>query len=203
MAKKTVDAATLNKWMSQKKALIIDVRNQDEFDAAHIKGAKLMPLDTLKTAKLPAAGDKKIVIHCALGRRGDSACDILAKKYPKKVFYNLEGGLESWKKEGLAVEGKTPAKASAPKMSGESCATDKSCNMSMLDCYTENKIRTIIGTVILACVILGHYIAPVFYGLIGIMAIALIISGLTGKCMMRDMLCCNKSSCKDKSHHHK
>ena len=47
------------------KAFIVDVRSQDAYDAGHIPGAKLIPLEviTSRTKELPS--DKLIVTYCS------------------------------------------------------------------------------------------------------------------------------------------
>ena len=44
-----IDASTLKELMQEDKALLIDVREKNEFAAEHIPGAKLMPLSHFHT----------------------------------------------------------------------------------------------------------------------------------------------------------
>jgi phage shock protein E len=65
------------------KALIVDVREQNEWDAGHLKGAILMPQSKLKAeGQLPEAikalpKDKIIYTHCRAGGRALTCGDIL------------------------------------------------------------------------------------------------------------------------------
>lgn len=67
------------------KAVIVDVREQDEWDEAHLKGAILVPRSKLTVAaevdklleKVPK--DKVIYTHCKAGRRALACGEILRK----------------------------------------------------------------------------------------------------------------------------
>jgi rhodanese-related sulfurtransferase len=68
------------------KALVIDVREQNEWDAGHLKGAILVPQSKLKdAAQLPELlkllpKDKIIYTHCRAGGRALVCGDILKKQ---------------------------------------------------------------------------------------------------------------------------
>ena len=74
-----------------KDALLVDVRNPDEFNLRHIPGFINLPLDTLRKNLDKIDKNKEIVITCAVGIRGYNACRIL-DAYGFKV-YNLSGGV--------------------------------------------------------------------------------------------------------------
>jgi rhodanese-related sulfurtransferase len=92
---------TLQKALAAKKAVLVDVREKQEWDQGHLRDAKLLPLSRLKEEKgvpdLPK--DKAIYLHCASGRRCLTAAEILrAKGYdvrPLKEGYKdlLQKGL--------------------------------------------------------------------------------------------------------------
>ncbi len=73
--------------IAQKKALILDVREQSEWDEGHLAGAKLVPLSKLKAGKnskeytdqlvKEAPKDKIIYCHCRAGVRALTAGEIL------------------------------------------------------------------------------------------------------------------------------
>ena len=66
-------------------AVLLDVREQDEWDAGHLTAAKLLPLSSLKGApKADAVAkvvpkDKIVYCHCASGIRSVKAADALKK----------------------------------------------------------------------------------------------------------------------------
>jgi rhodanese-related sulfurtransferase len=69
--------------VSSKKAVIVDVREQSEWDDGHIEGAKFIPLSSLKTVnkdelqKLIPAG-MIVYLHCGSGKRCLKAADQLS-----------------------------------------------------------------------------------------------------------------------------
>lgn len=87
----------------EKDVFILDVRTKEEYNEAHIKGANLIPIQELEQniGKIPK--DKKVVVHCAKGKRSARACEILKDKGLKEL-YNVEGGINQWKSEGFPVE---------------------------------------------------------------------------------------------------
>jgi rhodanese-related sulfurtransferase len=71
--------------LKNKKAIILDVREQSEWDDGHLKDAQLLPLSRLN-AGIPASDlakllptDKTIYAHCGSGRRVLDAAEILQK----------------------------------------------------------------------------------------------------------------------------
>lgn len=103
MSVKTVDAMTLKNWLEKEEAILIDVRDPAEYQAENIPGSILIPLLTISQKKLPDIGDKKLVVHCGLGKRGAKACEKLVAEDPSLDVYNLEGGLSAWSQQGNVV----------------------------------------------------------------------------------------------------
>lgn len=76
--------ATIKKSTEAKDAILVDVRELDEWKAGHVTGATFLPLSALEDAskeaiekKLPK--DKVIYTHCRAGRRSVAAAEILEK----------------------------------------------------------------------------------------------------------------------------
>lgn len=84
-------------------ALLLDVREQQEYDEERIPGAQLLPLSELMARyedELPK--DREIVAQCRSGKRSAQATDFLrAQGY---TVTNLEGGILRWKEAGLPTE---------------------------------------------------------------------------------------------------
>ncbi len=61
--------------------IILDVREQDEFDAGHISGAILIPYTEIenKAEEMLPDKDKQILVYCRSGRRSKIAAESLAK----------------------------------------------------------------------------------------------------------------------------
>ncbi len=70
---------------------IIDVREQDEYDKSHIRGARLMPLGSIKNRLDDIDWNSDVVFVCRSGIRSMKASNI-ASKHGKNV-YNLNGGM--------------------------------------------------------------------------------------------------------------
>jgi rhodanese-related sulfurtransferase len=105
---------TVRKNLDDKKALLVDVREQREWDRGHLKQAQLLPLSELtKMAGDPAAkeklagslpNDRIVYCHCARGVRALMAGDIL-----KKLGYDvrpLAAGFDELGQAGFEVERK-------------------------------------------------------------------------------------------------
>jgi len=69
------------------KAVLLDVRTQEEFDNTNIPGSILIPYDELES-RLSELPDKtaEIIIFCRAGRRSAIAADILISNGYKKVY---------------------------------------------------------------------------------------------------------------------
>lgn len=94
--KDTLD--TVKAALKDKKAVLVDVREQKEWDAGHIDGAILLPLSQLQKLDADAVAkvlpkDKIVYCHCAVGRRAMTAGDVLKKHgydvRPLKAGYSV------------------------------------------------------------------------------------------------------------------
>jgi rhodanese-related sulfurtransferase len=83
-------------------ALVVDVREPQEFQAGHIPGAVNLPLSRFDPAALPDAAGRRLVLACAAGGRSGralAACDSARAA----VEGHLAGGLGAWAAAGLPV----------------------------------------------------------------------------------------------------
>ena len=66
---------------SQEGYIILDVREQDEYDAGHIPGAILIPYTQIeeKANEMLPDKDQLILVYCRSGRRGKEAAEKLVK----------------------------------------------------------------------------------------------------------------------------
>ena len=74
-------------------AIIIDVREVNEFNDGHIEGAYNIPLSNIESVDYEL--DSTIIVYCASGMRSMEA----AKKLSDMGYtslYNLDGGLINW-----------------------------------------------------------------------------------------------------------
>lgn len=91
--------------INRERAVVVDVREPEEFAAGHVTGAKNVPLNQLEE-KLAAAVKNKTVpllLVCATGARAQRAV-ATAKKLGYEQAQAVAGGLKSWKEANLPVE---------------------------------------------------------------------------------------------------
>lgn len=77
-------------------AVLIDVREQHEWDAGHAPEAQHIPIGGLDGSQVPA--DKQIICTCRGGGRGGRAAKALIAQ--GLTAYNLEGGMMGWSRVG-------------------------------------------------------------------------------------------------------
>jgi rhodanese-related sulfurtransferase len=83
-------------------AVIIDVRDKDEWDEGHIPGATHMSRGTIELdieEKVPEP-NTMVICHCGGGGRSALAAESLQKMGYKNVR-SMAGGLKAWKAAGL------------------------------------------------------------------------------------------------------
>jgi adenylyltransferase/sulfurtransferase len=74
---------------------ILDVREPQEWNIAHLEKAKLIPLGELPQAMNQLSSADDIVVHCRSGARSARAVQFLMEMGFRKVR-NLEGGILAW-----------------------------------------------------------------------------------------------------------
>ena len=98
-----IGATELAALLDDGKAMVVDVREADEFAAGHIPGAVNMPLSTFQASRLPDAGGKKLVVNCLGGKRSAMALDKCAVAQAA-VDTHLAGGFNAWASAGLPIK---------------------------------------------------------------------------------------------------
>ncbi len=100
----TVSPKQASAMFDEKQAIIIDVREQEEWDEQHIEGAIFIPLSQVKSrvGELAQYKDSTVIMQCRSGRRSGIAGATLIEAGFSKV-YNLEGGILAWDKEKLGT----------------------------------------------------------------------------------------------------
>jgi rhodanese-related sulfurtransferase len=84
--------------------ILIDCREQGEWDAGHIKAAKFVALSKLEEVfetEIPNK-DAQIIFQCRSGKRSLNACMFLQGEGYSDLT-NLEGGILGWQGEGYEV----------------------------------------------------------------------------------------------------
>jgi len=96
------EAAAMN---TGKEAIIVDVREDTEWNEQHIPGAIHIPLAQLneRLSELKQYKDSPVITQCRSGRRSAQAFDVLKSAGFSKV-YNMDGGIMAWDKAGLKTQ---------------------------------------------------------------------------------------------------
>jgi rhodanese-related sulfurtransferase len=100
-----VNTTQATQLINREDALVVDVREPNEFASGHVLGAKNVPL-----AKLDASGadlakkkERPVIVYCDGGDRSAKALSALKRQGYTRVA-NLSGGLAAWQQAGLPVE---------------------------------------------------------------------------------------------------
>ena len=101
----TLTAQGAVQLINRERAVVVDVREPEEFAAGHVTGARNLPLSQLEE-KLGALVKKKtlpVVLVCETGARSHRAV-ARAKKLGYEQAQAMAGGLKAWKAANLPVE---------------------------------------------------------------------------------------------------
>lgn len=165
----TISPQEAARWLADGEAILIDVREADEFRAEHIAYANSLPLsalqDLFKQMNIPE--NRKIVFQCLKGTRGGQACmTIQSCGSCNNVLYNLDGGITAWKEAGLPV-----------------VSSVISSGISIF-----RQVQIIIGGLIAALVVCGLLGLTFGFMIAGLLGFALFMAGLTGWCGLAMLL---------------
>jgi len=100
-----IDIEEAKQMLGNGDAVIIDVRNLNEYQSGHVPGASLIPVNSVFQRREELPADKKIIFICAVGQRSALAAEMAAAGgLPADRLYNLEGGTDAWRKAGEPIE---------------------------------------------------------------------------------------------------
>ena len=158
MSPRLIEPDTLKQWLTEGTAILVDVREPAEHRASRIAGARLMPLSSFQPASL-VTENRRVVLHCLKGGRGNTACEALLKANPNLEVYNLARGIEGWAAAGLPVE----------HGAGKMLPLDR-------------QVQLTIGIILLVTTALSVLVHPGFVALAAMIGMGLTVAGLTGFC---------------------
>jgi len=97
MRKPIINNRKLRELMKED-ALLIDIRNKDEYEEKRIQNSINIQLHDLlyNIDEIEEYKDKKIIIYCRSGHRSITACNLLVMQGFKHI-YNLEKGIINYK----------------------------------------------------------------------------------------------------------
>ncbi|WP_407570424.1 rhodanese-like domain-containing protein [Deinococcus altitudinis] len=84
----------------QQGAILVDVREPNEYQEVHATGAQLMPLSEFESSYGTLPKDAEIVMICRSGARSERAGQMLLGSGYTNVS-NLTGGTLAWVQDGL------------------------------------------------------------------------------------------------------
>ena len=82
-------------------AVVIDVREPEEYVSGHVPGARLMPLGRLARHVAEMPPGQRVYVICASGNRSKVAADLLARAGIEAV--SVAGGTGGWQRAGMPV----------------------------------------------------------------------------------------------------
>jgi len=86
-------------------AVLIDTREQHEWDEAHLEGATLVPPDTVAERIEEVVPDRsqRVLLYCRVGNRSARAADVLESQLGYEDVASIDGGILAWQEAGLPV----------------------------------------------------------------------------------------------------
>lgn len=96
---------TQQRMQENPKAKLIDVREDNEWDEAHARGAIHLGKGIIERDIETTVPDKdtELILYCGGGYRSALAADVLQKMGYTNVF-SLAGGWKAWKEAGFEIE---------------------------------------------------------------------------------------------------
>jgi rhodanese-related sulfurtransferase len=82
-------------------ALLLDVRNPDEWQAGHAEGAAWIPMGELADRQEELPTDREIVVICKTGSRSAQVAQALVAAGYEAA--NVAGGSEAWQAAGFPI----------------------------------------------------------------------------------------------------
>jgi len=99
----TIDVQTVASVKDREDVFVIDVREQWEYDEAHIPGVTLIPMGEVANRLAEIPTDKEVIVTCRSGNRSGQITDFLRQQGFDNV-HNMDGGILAWQAAGYDVE---------------------------------------------------------------------------------------------------
>lgn len=101
---KSISGKQAQEMMAQRNdLLVIDVRTPQERNQVRLTDSQLVPIGDVMRGKLDVPKEQPILVVCAVGGRSYIVSKTLLAMGHHEI-YNLDGGIESWRRAGLPVE---------------------------------------------------------------------------------------------------
>jgi len=148
-------------------AILFDIREPADYAREHIAAARQLPLSTLAQGAdvLTLNAQDTVIFHCQSGMRSAQNAEKLASVAAPAITCLMEGGINAWKQQGLAV------------------VTDRSQPLPIM-----RQVQMAAGSLVLIGVILGYIATPGWFLLSGLVGAGLLFAGISGHCGMATLL---------------
>ena len=150
--------------LADRRAVLVDIREPDEFARRRARGALSRPLSDLAAKGLGLPDAREVIFTCRSGMRTGVNGGRLAEACGARA-YVLEGGLDAWDAAGLPLE------------------VDAKAPLEMM-----RQVQIAAGLLVLTGVILGLVVSPWFFGISAFVGAGLTLAGATGFCGMARLL---------------
>ena len=98
-----LDPAAVEELYQRNDVVILDVREDSEYNAGHIPGATLVPLGQIPNRLDEIPKDKTVIAVCRSGNRSSQATNFLRQQGFDNV-HNMTGGMNAWSQAGYEIE---------------------------------------------------------------------------------------------------
>lgn len=104
MTKNQLDTQEVIQMINHQQAVLVDIRDQNSFESAHIVGSIHIPQDILeeKVSSINKYKTKPLILICAIGNLAPKLLQNLSSQGFEQVYY-LAGGIVAWQKDNLPV----------------------------------------------------------------------------------------------------
>jgi len=164
MMNEDVQVSELKEALERGDGQLLDVREYAEFAAAHIRGARLIPLRELDERCAELDRTRPLYVICRTGRRARQAQNLLRARGFSDVRC-VAGGMLSWQERGYDVE----SEAGAP-------------------WSLERQVRFAAGALVLVGTLASLFVAQPFIWLAIFIGAGLVFSAITDTCGMAMLL---------------
>lgn len=93
-----IDIETLQNRLENEEIILLDVREVNEYEGGHIKGAVNAPLSSLDETELSYPKDEPIYVICRSGNRSAQAAELLKQRGYTEI-YDVSGGMIAWEQQ--------------------------------------------------------------------------------------------------------
>ncbi len=150
--------------IAEQRAILVDVREHDEFAREHVAGSVSLPLSGIHANDIARLQGSAIILTCRSGMRTGTACQQIALQHRGDTFV-MQGGLDAWKKSEFPL------------------VVNKSAPLEMT-----RQVHLVAGLLVLLGIILGNLVHPAYFGISAFVGIGLTFAGATGFCGMARLL---------------